>query len=54
VAMPTRAVPRCAEARGFHPHVPRGEAAAGAANIKHVFDSRQNIVCCQDTASIVK
>jgi len=34
------AVPTCAEARGFHPHLPLGEAAAGDANIKHVFDYR--------------
>jgi hypothetical protein len=32
---------RGAEGRGFHPHKPLGEAAAGAANIKHVFDSRE-------------
>ena len=34
------AMPIRAEARGFHPHMPLGEAAAGAANIKHIFDSR--------------
>jgi hypothetical protein len=40
-------VPIRAEARGFHPHMPLGEAAAGAANIKHVFDSRYCFLGCQ-------
>jgi hypothetical protein len=34
-------------ARGFHPHLPLGEAAAGATNIKHVFDSRYRPTACQ-------
>jgi hypothetical protein len=35
------------KARGFHPHAPLGEAAAGAANIKHVFDSMERLTGCQ-------
>ena len=37
----------CAVARGFHPHLPLGEAAAGATNINHVFDSRYRPTACQ-------
>ena len=46
-AVPSGAMPYCAEARGFLPHMPLGEAAAGAANIKHVFDSRDGLEGCQ-------
>jgi hypothetical protein len=46
-AVPSGAMPWCAEARGFLPHLPLGEAATGAANIKHVFDSRDALEGCQ-------
>jgi hypothetical protein len=41
------AVPTSAGSSGFHPHAPLGEAAADAANIKHVFDYMDRSARCQ-------